>query len=358
MLNTLFPRNGANRKRAAGLAAGAAVAAMLLTGCSSPATGDSASDGGDSGDLKTLRVSLGWIKNVEWAGFWTAEKEGYFADEGLKIEWQSGGPNAPTPEASVASGDADLGITASLQATLQATTQGNDFVAVGAVFQDSPSSLISLADNPIRDVEDLKGKTVLSQDGSQPSLDAMFKLAGMKPDYNFIPVGFDIAPLVDGQGDVYTGYATNQALTLQSAYGLSEDDYVVVPVGELGLPQYGSVIFGERPYLKDNSDAIEGFLRATLRGWEENEKDPAVGAGLAVSEYGADLGLDLDQQTKENAMQIGFTKSDATDEHGLLWMDTERLGNDMYAGLKASGITDLPEPDAFVDMSYLEAASK
>ena len=331
-------------------ASGAAVAfALTLAGCAGPSDAT-----GSDEDLTTIRVSLGWITNVEWAGFWIADQNGYFAEEGIDVEWIGGGPNAPTTMASVAAGDADLGIQPGAQMWLQSFADGNDWTAIGSLFQDSPASLVSLASDPVRSAEDLVGKTVLGQEGAQIDYDAIFALSGLEPDYEFIPVGFDIAPLVEEQGVAYTAYSTNQPIMLETTYGMAADDFVVTMYSDLGLPLYGNVVYGDSAYIEENGDLMEGFLRASLRGWEENGEDPSVGAQLALDVYGADLGLDLEQQTRENELQQPLVVGGYGDP--LFWMDVELMQEVMYPGLEAAGYTDLPAPEDYVDMSYLEAA--
>src|SRR3546814_11982379 len=108
---------------------------------------------------------------------------------------------------------------------------------------------------------------------------------------------------------------------LEEQYGMSADDYVVTLYAELGMPLYGNVIYGDSAYVEENGDVMEKFLRASLRGWEENGEDQAVGAQLAVEIYGADLGLDLTQQTSEHEM----TQPTARGEYGdtPFWKDVE-----------------------------------
>ncbi|NQX10964.1 ABC transporter substrate-binding protein [Microbacteriaceae bacterium VKM Ac-2855] len=326
-----------------------AVTATALAGCSGTATAES-----DSDDLTTIRVSLGWITNVEWAGFWLADSKGYYEDEGLDIEWIGGGPNAPTTMATVAAGDADLGVEPGSQAWLSSFADGNDWTAIGTVYQDSPSSIVSLASDPVTSAEDLVGKTVLGQEGTQIDYDAIFTIAGLEPDYEFIPAGFDIAPLVEGQGVAYTAYATNQPITLEEQYGLAPDDYVVTLYSELGIPTYGNIIYGDSAYVEENGDEMEGFLRASAKGWTENSDDPAAAAELAVNEYGVDLGLDLTQQTRENELQQPLVLGDTGAD--ILSISVDRMTNEIYPGLTAAGYEDLPEPGDYIDMSYLEAA--
>ncbi|WOF23328.1 ABC transporter substrate-binding protein [Microbacterium betulae] len=336
------------RRARLGVSGAALATALTLAGCAGPTD-----DAGDD-DLTTIRVSLGWIANVEWAGFWIADANGYYEEEGLDIEWIGGGPNAPSTMASVAAGDADLGIEPGTQSWLQSFADGNDWTAIGALFQESPGALVSLASDPVHTAEDLVGQTVLGQEGTQINYDAVFALAGLEPDYAFIPVGFDIAPLVEGQGISYTAYSTNQPIMLEEQYDMSPDDYVVTMYSELGMPLYGNVVFGDASYIEENGDAMEGFLRASIRGWEENGDDPSVGAGLAVDEYGADLGLDLTQQTRENELQQPLVVGEYGDP--LFWMDAELMTDVMYPGLAAAGYTGIPAPEEYLDMSYLEAA--
>ena len=46
---------------------------------------------------KSIKVALGWINNVEYAGVFLAQENGYFKAEGLEVTTLTGGPNAPPP---------------------------------------------------------------------------------------------------------------------------------------------------------------------------------------------------------------------------------------------------------------------
>ena len=105
--------------------------------------------------------------------------------------------------------------------------------------------------------------------------------------------------------------------------------------------------------LRDHRAALVRYLGALQRGWTENARDPARAADLAVHTNGAALGLDEKQQIAENQAQIPLTRSAATAEHGLLWIDRRRMSGPIYAGLRATGRTKLPEVDRLIDMSLL-----
>ncbi|WP_189935230.1 ABC transporter substrate-binding protein [Streptomyces sulfonofaciens] len=337
--------------RTAGAMGAAALGGPLLAACS-----DNSGDSKGSSSTDHVRVALGWLKDVEFAGFFVADSAGYYADEKLSIQFQAGGPNTPDTTAVLATGQADIGVHANMQVLLQATAKGNDFVMVGSGYQTNPGGLISLASNPVRSAKDLVGAKVLGQQGAKPQLNAVFELAGLKPDYEFIPVGFDIDPLVEKQGKVFTGYMTTQPITLESKYKMKQGkDFLTLTYESFGMPAYATLVYCKRSFLQQRKDVMERFMRATIRGWQDNAKDPERAARLVVEKYGADLGLDLKQQIRSNEIGIPFMESALTRKKGLFRMDVERLAGPMYKGLRAAGVKDLPDAHKVVDTSVLDA---
>ena len=334
--------------RTAGLAGlGLAMAPAALAACG--ADGDTA-----AGGTTPLRVALGWITNVEFAGFWIADDRGYYADEGLDVEFLPGGPNAPQPTQTLAAGGAEIAIPVALQAFLSAVNEGNDFVTYAAMFQNAPSALLSMASRPVRTGQDLVGARVLGQQGVQPYVEAAMRLAGVPVEYEFIPVGYEPSPLVEGQGDVYTCFATNQPIMLEQQGMVADRDFIVTTYQQLGLEQYASTLCSQRSWLEANRPTVERFLRATIRGWQDNATDPSVAAHLAVENYGADLGLDLAQQTRENELQIPYTQSELTRSSGLFRIDPARMAGPMYTAYDAAGVTPLPDVATIVDTTVLD----
>ena len=95
---------------------------------------------------KPVRVALGWINNVEYAGVWMGLENGYFKEEGLDVKTLPGGPNAPPPPVTVASGGAEIGYGNWLP-YLDALARGNDFVLLAGTF---PVSMGTYLENAFR----------------------------------------------------------------------------------------------------------------------------------------------------------------------------------------------------------------
>jgi ABC-type nitrate/sulfonate/bicarbonate transport system substrate-binding protein len=304
---------------------------------------------GGGGGLTRIRYQLDWIKNSQFSGFYVADSEGYYAEEGLQVDLLPGADVA-SHEAVVAGGGAEIGTSSFLSRTVDAINAGSDLVVVGAGLQRSPIGLLSLPDNPIRTARDILGKRIGLQEGATAEIRLILELNGLPPDdWIEVPVGFDPSPLVEGQVDAYYAYLTNQPLILEDM-GV---EYVAVSFDELGWEQYGMLAITKRSYLQENRDRVVGFMRATIKGWERTVADPDLGVRLTM-QYGKDLGLEEDVEAKTLRAQLPFMQSELTDQKGLYWMDLDRLAGPMYEALRKGGRDRIPEPEVLTDLSVLE----
>ena len=306
-------------------------------------------------EAKPVRVALGWINNVEYAGVWMALENGYFKEEGLDVKTLPGGPNAPLPPVTVAAGGAEIGYGNWLP-YLDAINRGNDFVLVAGTFPVSPLGIISLPAKPILKAADIVGKKILAQGPNErTAIDATLALNNLPKEWEFVPAGFSPEPLLAKAGDGYTAYGTNQAVTLEVKMNMVRGkDFFFSSFNSMGYRFYTNLVFVKRDYLQSDRATVVKFLRALTRGWMADLKDPSVAAKLCVEKYGADLGLDLKQQTRQNELQYAMLKNPSKPDQKLLVLDRDTIAGPMYAGAKASGRDKLPEVDKLCDFSVME----
>ena len=79
-----------------------------------------------------------------------------------------------------------------------------------------------------------------------------------------------------------------------------------------------------------------------------------MAAKLAVTKYGADLGLDLKQQTRQNQLQQAMLRDPGKPDHKLLTLDRDAIAGPMYDAAKASGRDKLPEVDKLCDFAVMQ----
>lgn len=303
-----------------------------------------------------LRVQLGWIANVEYADHWLALENGLFTDAGLDVTVVPGGPNAPDSLTMVSAHNAEIGYTSWLP-FLDAVSKGNDFVLIAARMQTSPLGIISLAKKPILEAKNIVGSRILLQGpAEQTAIEAALSLSGVTGEWSAVPAGFSPEPLVAGDGDGYTAFATNQTITLERM-GLERDkDFFFRTFEELGFASYAGLAFVSRPFLEANRPALVAYLRALMQAWIENEKDPMIAPKLVVEKYGADYGLDIDQQTRQNELQMPFWRPGGDPNYPLLKLDREKIAGRMYEAARATGRTNLPDVEKIIDPSLAEEA--
>lgn len=300
-----------------------------------------------------VSAALGWIPNIQYAGNWAGLDQGYFAEEGLDIDFIPGGPNAPETLVTLAAGNANFA-DANWLPILDALEQGNEFVITGAQWQRSPAALMSMADNPVHTPEDLVGKRILAQTPSDSVIiDAILGNAGLPLEYEIIPTGFSPEPLIAGDGDVYFCFATNQPITMEQLGYTPDEDFVVTLMDDLGYVVKQGIFVTQRSFLEENREAVVGYLRALAKGWQYAIDNPERAAELVVQDYGADLGLDLEQQQRQMELQIPLLEPE---EPGQFFMfDPEVISGSMTEAAIAAD-REVPPVEDFLDLTPLEEA--
>lgn len=297
--------------------------------------------------------ALGWLPDVEYGNLWIAFDRGYMRQEGVRASYLPGGPNAPQPVVVVAAQQATFG-DAEWLPFLDAVLQGNDFVVLAAQFPILPTGIITLPRRPMFKPADLVGGRFLVQGPSERNeLDATFRINRLPMNFTMIPAGFSPDALINGQGDAYFCYVTNQPTMLERMGLRRNKDFFVTRIYDLGYHVPSSLLFVERRFLNRNRAQLIGFFKALLRARATNTQNPNLAPSLAVDKYGGDLGLDLEQQTTLNRLQVPLeVEPGATIP---FWFSRESAAR-MYEIAAVTGRSSLPPQNRLIDLTLLEEA--
>lgn len=243
--------------------------------------------------LTPVTVQLRWTHNAQFAGLYAADRNGYYADEGLAVSFVEGGPAVAFIQA-VVDGDAQFGIT-NADGLILARAAGIPVRAIATIYRRNPTVYMALGDSGITRPQDFAGKRVRVVPASLPILRAMMARAGLTPDdYTEVAIAENLEPLFAGEIDVSSGFVTNEVLVAQAAGKrlnlIFPDDY--------GVHFYSDTIFTTDQLIAENPDLITRFLRATLRGWVFAVENPAA-IGPMVQHYNpqADVAMETQKMT-------------------------------------------------------------
>ncbi len=323
---------------AAGLAAIGAAGPSLLAACSSTSTtgttGTSGTAaGGGAADMGTLDLQLSWIKNVEFAGSYIADTNGFYKKAGFSgVNLMSGGPNVQQ-DSIVASGKAFMGISAPDIAG-PAILGGAPIIAVATLFQKNPFCVMSLAKTPITKPQDMVGKKIGVQSVNEPVWNAFLKANNIDPStIDKVPAQFDPTPLTTGEVDGWFSFITNEPNLLKT----KGFDTANLLLNDFNYPLVSQIYIVQTKSLQSDRAKIKAALKADIQGWHQSLKDPALGAGLAVNTYGKDLGLDVAEQTLESTAQNKLIVTADTTANGIMTA-TPAILADTIKTLNGAGI--------------------
>jgi len=280
-----------------------------------------------------VTVQLAWAHQYQFAGFYAAEQQGFYAEEGLEVNLLPRPGVAVDVTANVVDGLADFGITFGAGLVVD-RSRGRPVTAIATIYRRYPLAFMTLAESGIARPQDFPGHTTrtLTPGGSAVAFEAMMTRLGLDPhSVEQLDVGYDLAPFFAGELDIWPGYLPNEPLTAREE---GYDVNLILP-DDYGIHLYGDVLFTTDRLIEENPDLVLRFLRATLRGWQWAVENPQEAGPLALK---YDSTLDPAQQA---AMMEASVPLVYTGEDHIGWMRDE-VWQGMYDLLMEQGL--LAEP--------------
>jgi NitT/TauT family transport system substrate-binding protein len=217
-----------------------------------------------------VRLQLKWVAQAQFAGYYAALEEGYYAEEGLDVTILPGGPDI-VPEQVVASGQAEFGINwlASLLATRE---QGAPLVNIAQVYTRAGMRQLSWKDENITSPADLAGRTVAVWfGGNEYNLLATLSKYGIDRNtgLTLVQQPFDMNLLLNREVDSAAAMTYNELYQVLSA-GHTIEELNILDYNAEGTAMPEDGVFVSNDWLSadpKNQDIAARFLRASFKGW-------------------------------------------------------------------------------------------
>ncbi|HFD39823.1 MAG TPA: hypothetical protein ENJ31_08290 [Anaerolineae bacterium] len=238
-----------------------------------------------------VTLQLNWYHEAEFAGYYVAEAQGFYADENIALTIREGGLDVDVVQALLGR-EVDISVFGSAEQR-KAMEEGNQTVALMAAFQISPRVLFALADSGIQKPQDLVGRRVaIKSEGWRQTIHETLANVGVDPaEIVEVEVKSDaIQMLYDGDVDVWTGYVHDEPVETQLA---GYDVNLIFP-GDYGVGAYEGLLCVSQETLEQNSDLVARFMRATLRGWQYAIEHPDEAAEV-IAKWDPDHSLEFHQ---------------------------------------------------------------
>jgi NitT/TauT family transport system substrate-binding protein len=350
---------------AAGLLALTLIAAACGDDDDGGGGGGGGEGGGDCGTVDQVSFQMQWYIQAQFAGYYAAQDQGFYADQCIEVELIEGGVDI-VPQQPLADGQVDFAV-AWVPKALATREEGANIVDIAQVFQRSGTLQVAFADSGITSPEDFAGKTVGNWGfGNEFEVFAALGQAGLDPatDVTLVQQDFNMDGLLAGDIDaaeamIYNEYAqVLEAENPETGELYQPEDLSVISYEEIGVGMLQDAIWADGERLANDEayrDIAVRLLTASLQGWAYC-RDNVQGCTDLVVEQGSQLGAShqLWQMNEINQLiwpaesGVGFIDQAAWDRTVQIAQETPNLEG-------ATVLTAPPDTEAFTNDIVTEA---
>ena len=254
---------------------------------SSEASGGTASQppASSSAAAATVRLQLQWAPQAQFAGYFAADKQGYYKAENLTVTMVPGGPDV-VPQVEGSKTDGPEFTISWVPKVLEAREGGSDLVDIAQVFQRSGTLSVTWKADGIDDPCKLAGKKVGTWGfGNEFEVTAGLLTCGLTPglenngdatkQYQQVIQAFDMKAFLAheisaGEAMIYNEYAQVLETTDPATGNLYQPDQLsIINWNDYRVAMLQDAIFARKAWLDQgtNKDIAVRFIRASLKGW-------------------------------------------------------------------------------------------
>lgn len=283
---------------------------LILGACGN--NGDDAgateSDANDNGEGKKITVMLDWYPNAVHSYLYVAKEKGYFAEEGLDVEFQF--PANPTdPLTLAASGKVTMGLYYQPDVIMAKANEDIPVKAIAAIVREPLNHVVYRSEDPIDSPKQLEGKKV-GYPGI-PINEALVKTimeddGGDYEQVEMINVEFELgSSLISEQVAAVSGMFVNHEVPLLRSQGYDVD--FINPV-DYGVPSYYEVVAvtGDETWEAEQAN-IEAFWKAARKGFDFMV-DHSEEALQILLDHQDEANFPLDKAVETESLQILLPK--------------------------------------------------
>jgi NitT/TauT family transport system substrate-binding protein len=312
--------------------------------------------GATAQDLTPVSLQLQWEPQAQFAGYFAADRQGYYEEEGLDVEILRGGAEIQ-PHIVGSDANGPTFTIAWVPKTLEVrdpekSELNSDLVNIAQIFQRSGTRSVSWKDSNITAPADFAGKKVGVWDfGNEYEVTAAALKEGLveNVDYTKVIQPFNMDLLLNREIDVaeamiYNEYAqVLEATNPDTGELYLPEDLNVINYNDVGTAMLQDALWARAAWLAEpgNEEIATKFLRASIRGWiycREHQDD--------CIQYTVDAG---------STLPSGHQRWMMNEILPLVWPSSNGIGimpEDTYAqtvqiAKDAGIIIGDPSPDAF-----------
>ena len=328
-------------------------------------TGSEAPADGTCESTTPVKLQLQWFTQAQFAGYFAAIDQGYYAAQCLDVTIVEGGVDI-VPQQQLADGAVDFALSWVPKA-LASREAGANIVNIAQIFQRSGTLQVSFKDKNITSPADFAGKKIGNWGyGNEFEIFAALTQAGIDPatGVELVQQQFDMAALLAGDIDAaeamtYNEYAqVLEAVNPETGALYTADDFNVVSYEDEGVGMLQDAIWASGDRLANEEgyrDTAVKFVAASIQGWAFCRDNAQACADIVVSK-GSKLGAShqLWQMNEVNKL-IWPAAGGAGVIDSAAWDRTAKLAQETVNLEGSTVLTAAPDAESYTNDIVTEA---
>jgi NitT/TauT family transport system substrate-binding protein len=217
--------------------------------------------------LRPVSMQLDWLMNGPNVGFLVAREKGFYEQAGLNVTITAGKGSGSTAQL-VASNVTQFGFSDGY-VVANGVANGMSLLMVAAIFRRNPTTVVVLADSPIKTPKDLEGKTLGMNTGGTHFQQWPAYALGCGIDVskvrvvNVDPAGTPPA-LIAGRVDAVAGYGQGTAPAIEVR---GNKPTRMLWFTDCGVTAVSNGIIAQPAFVKANPALVRDFVAASIKGF-------------------------------------------------------------------------------------------
>ncbi|MCW8996722.1 MAG: EAL domain-containing protein [Psychromonas sp.] len=215
-----------------------------------------------------LVLQLKWEHEFQFAGYYAAKWQGFYADEGLDVDIRSAVKPDGTiinPNDELRKGEVQFAVGSGLDILMQKYEDLSP-VVLASIFQRDPSAIFSLKKTDISDLKKLSQLRIASNKAAydETTIKALFRSHGYDlSKINFVDQPVTLNTLINDKADAIITYG------ISAEYAAKEKKIKLnqLQPADFGLKSYGDSLYTSFKYAKAHPDIVHKFTKASKKGW-------------------------------------------------------------------------------------------
>ncbi len=305
-----------------------------------------------------VRLRLNWMYYGSHAGFAYGKDKGYYKDAGINLDIRSGNGSGSAHRL-VANGDSTFSY-GSCGSMTKLASEGAPLISVGVIDAMGTEAILVRPDAGVKDIKDLKGKTLLTT--ANAGVNTFFPIvlanAGLtEADVKItnVPDGALVSSYLQKAGDNVgmLGGLDDKPAEIKANGG---EQPVAFPYSSYGVNQVGYCIVANKDTVKNNPDLVKRFMQATIKSYKEAEANPEAAVASMADIVGGTMNEDAGKKQALEVLKVtlGILYSGANKDKALgLNVDSDWASMvdlmKKYSGLDASA-----DPKSFYTNDFVK----